>query len=209
MKKCKQCGILSADTAIVCRNCNSKFTEDDKPIEVVAPVKKKRTVLSIITVIIAVVGIALFALYQTGMLKTWSQQADKNKINVMAEEFVKADFEKNPQKLKEYMLDQYITKNENEGIFSLESDKFTSFYFSMYNPSPNSSIEVLTVTTDFLKDDFDLYYQEINHKYSVEPSQIASVVVEVQISDQQSTGTLIAPMTAIKLEKEWFILPVL
>lgn len=209
MKKCKQCGILSADTASVCRNCNAKFTEDDKPIVASVPIKKKRTVLSIITVTVLVIAIALFALYQTGMLKTWLQTAEKNKISAIAEEFVKADFEKNTEKIKSYMFNQYITVNEKEGYFSLKNDEYVSFYFSLYNPNPNSSIKILSVNSELPPEDFEFYYNEITQKYSVEPSEIAYVTVEVQITHEEYTGSIIAPMTAVKLEKEWFILPIL
>lgn len=210
MKKCRQCGILSADTAVACRNCNAKFTEEDKPIVVVAPIKKKRTALSIITVAIVVIAIALFALYQTGMLRTWAQQADKNKINAIAEEFVKADFAKDTEKLKSYMFDQYIEVNEKQGAFSLEKDEYVSFKFFLYNPNPASTIEIVNITTDiYSNDEFDIYYSEINRKYSVEPTEIASVTVEVRINHDGSTAAITAPMLAAKIDKEWYILPIL
>lgn len=208
MKKCRQCGILSADTAVVCRNCNAKFTEEDKPIVAVAKTKKKHTALSIISVTVAVIAIVLFALYQTGLLKEWSQQAEINKINPMAEDFIKADFAKDTEKIKSFMFDEYIKVNEKQGVFSLNKDKYISFKFFLYNPDPSSTIEIVNTTTDMYKgDEFDFYYNEINRKYSVEPTDIASIEVEVRINHDGSTGTVTAPMFAAKIDKEWYILP--
>ena len=206
MKKCRQCGMLSADTAVVCRHCNVKFTEDDKPI-VAKQAKKNKGILTVLTVVVAVFAIATFVLHQTGMLKTWSQSAEKSEIKIIAEEFVKADFAKDTQKIKSYMFDQYISLHESQGTFSLENNRYISFYFSLYNP--NSSIEILSVTSEFLEDDFELYSREIVNKYSVTPSKIVSVKVEVQITDEEFARTVIAPMTFIEFDKNWFILPVL
>lgn len=206
MKKCRQCGLLSADTATVCRHCNFKFSEDDKPI-IATPKKKKSIIFTIIFVVIAVAALTLFALYQTGMLKTWSQAAEKEKIISLAEEFVKADFERDEQKIRGYMFDSYIEYHEKLGTFSLQKDKYISFYFSLY--SPDISINILSVNTDFLKDDFQLYSSEISRKYSVSPTEIVCAEVEVQITDSELNRSVIAPMTFVKVDKNWFIIPVI
>ncbi len=206
MKKCRQCGMLSADTATVCRSCNAKFTEEDKPIEI-APVKKKGHFLSVITIAVAFVVIAIFALYQSGMLKTWAEASKKEEIQVITEDFVNADFEKDIDTLKSYMFSQYIDHHQKHKTILFNKDEYTSFYFFLYNS--HISIDVLSVNTEFLTTDFDFYYDEINHKYNVNPTEIASVTVEIQITEGEFTSVTTAPMTVIKLDKQWYILPVL
>ena len=206
MKKCRQCGMLSADTATVCRHCNVKFTEEDKPI-VVQKSKKNKSILTALTVIVAVLGIAAFILHQTGMFKTWSQSSEKAIIKTMTEEFVKADFEKDTQKVGSYMFDKYISYHKKQGTFFLDNSQYISFYFSMY--APNSSIEVLSVNSEFLENDFQLYLSEITKKYSVTPTKIVSVTAEVKITDREFSSITTAPMTFIELNDKWFILPVI
>lgn len=198
--------MLSADTATVCRHCNVKFTEEDKPI-VVKKAKNNKSIFTALTVIVAVFAIAGFILYQTGMFKTWSQSSEKAEIKSIATEFINADFEKDAKKVGSYMFDKYISYHKQQGTFVLDNSQYVSFYFSMYNP--NVSIEVLSVNSEFLEDDFQLYLDEIIKKYSVTPKKIVSVTAEVKITDNEFANTMSAPMTFIELDGEWFILPVL
>ena len=206
MKKCRQCGILSADTAMVCRSCNAKFTEEDKPIEI-TPIKKKKRFLSVLTIAIIFIAIATFALYQSGMLKTWAEASKKEEIKIITEDFVKADFEKDIDTLKSYMFSQYVEYHKKHNTISFTQEEYTSPYFFLY--SQNVSIQVLSVDTEFLTADFDIYYNEINHKYNVNPTEIARVDVYVQITDGEITSTTTAPMTIIRLDKQWYILPMI
>lgn len=208
MKKCKQCGMLSADTANVCRHCNSKFTEDDKPIVITESNKKsKKGTITAIIVIIAIIGIAVFSLYKSGMFETWFQSSVKSDLNVIATEFIEADFKEDAQAVKIYMFDEYISYHSHHGTFSLQQDQYKSIYFSSYDA--DCSIEVLSVTIELLDETFEIYYNDISGKYNVQPTEIASVLVEVKITDGELSLTTIAPLTTIKLNNEWFVLPIL
>lgn len=208
MKKCRQCGILSADTATVCRHCNAKFTEEDKPI-VAETAKKNKSIFAVLTITVIILAIIVFILFRTGMFKTWSQASEKAEIKAIAEEFINADFEKDAQKVSGYMFDGYINYHEQEGTFLLDSNKYTSFYFSMYNP--NSSIEVLGVNPKFLEgEEFQYFSDEITKKYSVTPQKIVYIEeTEVKITDNELSSTVSTPMTFIELDGKWFILPIL
>ena len=138
-------------------------------------------------------------------IRTWLQTADRNKITAITEEFVKADFEKNVEKVKSYMFDQYIEVQEQQGTFPLQNGEYVSRYFAAY--SPNVSIKVSSVDIKFLEDEYQIYHSEISKKYSVDPSKIVSVEAHVQITDNEFvTGTLV-PLTFVKLDKEWYIIP--
>ena len=206
MKKCRQCGLLSADTATVCRHCNFRFTEEDKPI-VAEKRKNNKNIFATLAVIVTVFAIAALVLHQTGMFKTWSQSSEKAEIKIIATEFVNADFEKDTNKVRSFMFDSYIDYHKQNGTFVLNDNQYVSFYFSIYNP--DSTIEVLSVNADFLEDNFQLYSDEITKKYSVNAKKIVSVTAEVKITDNEFSSTVSTPMTFIELDDRWYVLPVL
>lgn len=205
MKKCRQCGMLSADTAVVCRHCNMKFSEDDKPIVVKAK-KKKSIIFTIISVGIAVIALAVFVLYQTGIVDTWVQAKDKEELTVIAEEFVKADYARDVEKIKSYMFDEYIAFHEGNQTFSLKEGEYTSTLFLLAPYSQTSTIKIVSVNTEFLKDEFEIYSEEIKRKYSVTPTEIVSVTVVAQITDNEFTQNVTAPLTLVKVNREWFVM---
>ncbi|MBR5273413.1 MAG: hypothetical protein IKU25_08520 [Clostridia bacterium] len=206
MKKCRQCGMLSADTATVCRSCHAKFTEDDKSI--VAPSKKnKKSVISIVMCAILFLLILGVILYQSGIVTSWMESSKKEEISIIAEEFVNADFEGNAQKASEYMFDSYIKYQKKEGVIFLPDGKYHSAFFSAY--ASDVSIEVSSINFDFIKDEFDYYNGEIQNKYGVSATEIVALTVEVQITDKDIVSMTTVPLTAIKLDgnESWFIMP--
>ncbi|MBR5774436.1 MAG: hypothetical protein IKY44_06255 [Clostridia bacterium] len=204
MKKCRQCGLLSADSAVMCRHCKAKFTADDKPI-VVKEKKKKSVIFTIIPVAIATIVIAVFALYQTGLIKTWTQSSEIKDLQTIAQEFVQADYEKDVETVGSYMFEEYIRYHARQGTFSLNEGEYTTFYFSAYNPE--ASMEILSVSSEILDENFDIYASEIAAKYAVIADEIASVYVEVQITDGDFVQSTVAPLTIIRLDNMWYVLP--
>ena len=205
MKKCRQCGMLSADTAVVCRHCNMKFSEDDKPIVVKAK-KKKSIIFTIISVGIAIIALAVFVLYQTGVLDTWIQAKEKEEVSLIAEEFVKADYARDVQKIKSYMFDEYIAFHEENGTFSLKEGEYNSTLFLLAPYSQSSSIKIVSVNAEFLRDEFEIYSEEMSRKYSVSPAKVVSVTVVTQITDGEFTQNVTAPLTLVKINREWFVM---
>lgn len=207
MKKCKQCGMLSADTANACRHCHCKFTEDDKPIVVTENNKKKKSTLTVIIVIIAIISIAVLALYKSGMFETWFQSSAKSDLNLIATEFIEADLEKDVETVQGYMFDEYISYHTYNGTFSLQEDQYTSLCFKAYDPG--CSIEILSTNIEILDETFEIYHNIIKSKYNVDPTEISRVEVMIKITNEELSLETTAPLTAIKLNNEWFILPII
>ena len=118
MKKCRQCGMLSADTAVVCRSCHAKFSEDDKPI--VAPTsKKKKGVISTIIVAVLFLGILALVLQKSGIITNMIEKSKSEEIEAIATEFIYADFECDGQKASEHMHDSYIKYQKENGLIDI------------------------------------------------------------------------------------------
>ncbi len=206
MKKCRQCGMLSADTATVCRSCRAKFTEEDTPIVVPTPKKKKNT-LSIIVCVVLFILIAGVILLQSGILTTWIESSKKEEIKIISEEFINADFENDTQKVTKYMFESYITIQKKDGVLFLPDGKYNSVFFAQY--SQDVSIKVINTNIEFMKEEFDFYNNEIQNKYNVAPDEIVSLTVEVQITDGDMVSVTTVPLTVISLDKNWFVMPVI
>ena len=202
MKKCRQCGMLSADTATVCRSCHAKFSAEDKPID--APTnKKKKGIVSTIIVAVLFLGILALVIQKTGIITNMIEKSKKEEIEAIAAEFIYADFECDGQKASEHMFESYIKYQKENGTLNIDS--YSSIYFSAF--SNEISIEISSIETSFIKDEFKYYQAEIKSKYGVEAKEIAILTINIQTTDGDITAQTTAIPTVIKIDKDWYIMP--